>query len=210
MSKLLLKFKNKVLQVVDFDDLDEAVLGREPSCDLRVDSIRCAPRHARILHLSSGKTIMQPLDEERFPLVVNDRKQQGEYHLRHGDVLTFGDYTIEFAESTILYKPASEEEDSEDKRLWSVKIASSMPATIQVLSGSKMGRVIKLTRDSTVLGGEKPSACIERQSDGYWLSVLENHKRPVELNGSALQQREQLSAGDIIKIGNLHFEFQCE
>ena len=66
----------------------EMVLGRDPTCDLRIDSPRVSRRHARIRVSSSGASI-EDLGSKKGTTVRGERIE-GEVALRDGDEIVVG------------------------------------------------------------------------------------------------------------------------
>ena len=213
MSKLLLKFTNKILSVTELEHVKNIVIGRDADCDIRINSIRCGPVHATITHHDGGGYQITSVDEEHFPLQVN-HKPVGKQHLfTQGDVMYFGDFTLAFIDSSQVYQEQRHESDDnegDDNRLWSMKIAEKVPAFVQIMNGQKMGRIIKLTKEFTPLGRkENKCAVINLRNNRYYLSPLEDKCSQLLLNGKPLIEGDiELKGGDLIQIDGLKIEFQ--
>lgn len=211
MPKLLLKFTNKLLRALDIEQLQTLIIGRGADCDISIDSIRCGPRHARLTRQGEHDYRIEPLDSLKYPLIINDQ-EVNQHLLRHGDALHFGDYTLEFQSNSQVYRDPRAGDDDADQRLWKVKIAEAMPGFMQIMNGPKMGRIIKLTREATPLGGKgKECAIIHQHQNRYFISALECESGRALLNGEQLKgEKLALASGDLVQIDGMKMEFQQE
>ena len=78
--------------------------------------------------------------------------------------------------------------------------AQALEASLQILSGKHIGRVIPLKRALIRLGNHESVAVIARRKDGYFLSSLSGGEK-IKLNGHPLEDRTvQLKPGDKLEI----------
>ncbi len=78
--------------------------------------------------------------------------------------------------------------------------AQALQASLQVLNGKHIGRMIPLKRALTRLGNHESVAVIARRKDGYFLSCLSGGEN-IKLNGNPLGDRTvQLKPGDRLEI----------
>ncbi len=199
MPKLTLNFKGQPIQVYHFDS-GIITIGSDSDNTIQIDNLGIAPKHAIIdLDHSDGPHLFQ--EDEHFPVQVNHRKASS-HALKHGDVIQLGKYTIDFASDeqvldTPVLEPAPEEPELE--LLFKDSIANE--ATLQLLNGKNIGRLIPLKQALTRLGKPgKGVAVIARRKEGYFLSSLEGGEK-IKVNGATLGERTlSLSHGDKLEI----------
>jgi pSer/pThr/pTyr-binding forkhead associated (FHA) protein len=69
MPKLTLSFKGHVIDVFHLEK-DETCIGRDEGCDIYIDSLAIAPRHALIRQHNEDEYQLEALDQA-FPVQVN-------------------------------------------------------------------------------------------------------------------------------------------
>ncbi len=210
MPKLMLRFSNRLLQSVELEEEMEVTIGREKRNEIRIDSIRCGPQHARVVRDGDNCYRMLAEDMPRYPLVVNGR-ETADHPLDHGDILHFGDYSLEYVDNAHSYRDENIEEE-EDQRLWRVKLAEVIPAFLQILNGPRMGRIIKLTKEVTPLATKRGEcAAIMQKGNDYFLIPKPCEGGAVTLNDQPLGEGEsRLNNGDEIEVDGLRMAFQQE
>ncbi len=208
MPKLTLSFKGRPLKVFYLDELDEVLIGRDPECDIHVDSLALAARQARITRTNDTYAI-KALDEGH-PVLVN-RHQIGESVLQHGDTINLGKHTLAFAGTTTMdlagqdpsAAPPVPVPDSREPKASPLKLAR-----LQILEGPDLGRIIILDRSLVRLG--RPGgqcAMISRRGNGYHLSHLEGEE-PTMVDGEPIGDGSHLlQDGQTIRIGDTQFQF---
>lgn len=215
MPTLTLAFKNNTLQVIPLRD-DLLTIGREPSSDIFIDSLAVAPQHARLVRRDGQYTLQNHNDEEVF---VN-HQQVNEHTLQNDDLIRIGKHTLRYAsvgEALAETRPATLEKPVTATA--TSEVASTAPPSnntgkdgwLQVLSGSHLGKTIKLRSGMTDLGkiGITP-ALISLRRDGYFIANLgENDNLCVGENNIG-DKTWPLNDGDLIQIDKLKLQFHLQ
>ncbi len=193
MAKLTLSFKDRIMKVFTLPQGD-CLAGRDPDCDIHIDSLAVQPRHARF-YFSDAEYLVEPVQSD-CPLSIDGRPVVAATALSEGDTLQIGKHALRFA--------AGETAPFDDAQ--PAKLLSA--ASLQIQNGAHLGRSIRLNKALTRVG--KPQgelAVIARRDDGYYLSALHGEKGP-QLNDQAIgEQSRQLRDADRITIGELQLQF---
>ncbi len=194
MVKLTVSFKGNLIETHQFDG-GIITIGRDPDNTICIEASSIAPKHAIIdLEHPKGPQLMR--EDERFPVEVNGHPTD-RHLLAHGDTIRLGNHTLHYANeqaNPAIQTPA--EPDGEDSA-----------ASLQILTGKNIGRVIPLKRALTRLGNHDSVAIIARRKNGYFLSSLTGGER-IKINGQPLgDQTIQLSCGDTFEIDNNRLMF---
>jgi hypothetical protein len=221
MAKITLFFKSHAIGVHELA-LESTVVGRDASCDIRIDSSAIAGRHA-VIEQKAGKFSIRPLAPGNRVAVNNEAITL--HPLSHGDIIRIGKHSMGFAEDAITldftqHKAAAEadngylDEEFEDDDRFSelVNTINTLPnGCIQILSGEHLGKVIPLQRSLLRLGiTGNECAVIAHRSDGYYLSHLEGTTPPL-VNGESIGEHSVLlGEGSIIRIGQIEMRFHQE
>jgi hypothetical protein len=192
MPKLTLSFKGRVLSAHPL--AARTSIGRDPNCEICIDSLAIAPRHLELRQDADG-VHLTALDADA-PVFLN-RQRVEEAQLQDGDQLQVGKHTLTFSASAPAPTPAP-------APIPEVPPPPRAPASpyLQVLSGPHMGRLIPLSRAMMRFG--RPGgdcAMIVRRGDGHFLAPLEGQPPmidgvPVADTGSVLQAQCRLRIGD--------------
>ena len=91
MLKVLVKFKGKVLYVVE-SDKSQITIGRGEENDIVIDNLAVSKQHARILRYLDGYSI-EDLNSTNGTYL--NEKMVSKAELKHKDVLTVGKHTLE-------------------------------------------------------------------------------------------------------------------
>lgn len=209
MPTLTLAFKGNMLNVIPLHD-GLMTIGREPSCDIHIDSLAIAPLHARLL-LRDGKCSLQSsTGEETF---VN-HLPVSEQVLQNNDLIRIGKHTL-------LYASASEPLPEINQPVTASTpepAPASTPATsnnregcLQVLSGSHLGKMIKLRSGMTDLGKLGIArALVSLRHDGYYIADL-GEDNNLQVSGENIGEKAwPLKDGDLIQINKLKLQFHLE
>lgn len=195
MAKITLSFKNKTLKIFPLLE-EEIVIGREPACQIHIDSLAVQPMHACIRREADDQFRLIALQDE--DLIVIDDKPHEEYILRDGDHFQIGKHTLGFSSDrgAVVAEPVD------------MPAAETKTGWFQIMNGSNIGRTIRLERALTRVGKTgKRSAMISRRDDGYYISHLEGSKPP-RVNDEPIGSRSQiLCEGDRVKLGGLELQF---
>lgn len=193
MAKLTLTFRDKMLRI--FPLLGETLcIGRDPQCQIHIDSLAVEPHHADIRIDAEGIHIT-PRPEAHVQ--VNGKAIEAAHTLADGDRIQVGKHQLSY----------SSEGGTEQ--------ANATPITrhrvtgwMQIMSGSHFGRTIRLDRALTRVGkrGEHV-AMIAHRDKGYYLSHLEGETTP-RVNGEDIgDASRELHEGDRLQIGQLELQF---
>lgn len=199
MLRLSLIFRDKTLSrhVVDQCPF---IIGSASQAQVHIDSLAIAPRHVLIDHQESGYHIKQ--EDPAFPVWVNEVPVQ-EATIRHGDSIRIGKHLLLVEEGDFSTHEAITSTETPPP------VYSRLPsASLQVLSGRDLGRVVALDRPKLKIG--KPEygfGLISKEIDAYYLWRL-TEEATVRLNGVSLNTTPlPLGDGAIIEVGALKVQF---
>jgi pSer/pThr/pTyr-binding forkhead associated (FHA) protein len=207
---LTLAFKGNTLQVIPLRD-GLMTIGREPSCDIHIDSLAIGPQHARLL-LRDGACILQSqTGEETF---VNNQPVS-EQPLQDNDLIRVGKHTLRYASAG---EPLPESDNpvvasapAPTPAVTPPTAGNSRDGWLQVLSGSHLGKTIKLRSGMTDLGkvGLAP-ALVSLRRDGYYIANLGEDDNLRVGSESIGEKTWPLKDGDLIQIDKLKLQFHLE
>jgi len=189
-------------------------IGREPSCDIHIDSLAVEPLHARIVNRDNTSTITQSSPDN--PTFVN-HKPITETILEHNDIIRIGKHTLRFRDEVL---PTSIDKEQTEFTATPVESSSRPTATaieatpepsagwLQVMSGKNLGKTFKLHSGLTDLGtlGMTP-ALIALRRGGYFISNLTQDNKLSVADQDIGEKSHPLQDGDLIKIGRLTLQF---
>jgi predicted component of type VI protein secretion system len=211
MPKLTLSFKSQILSVHYLEEGD-TVIGRDPACDIVIDSLAISPQHAKVLRQQDQCRVTRVSDATA--VLLNERAIEDEI-LQHGDFITIGKHTLTFSadiHSTALpenslkqaTKPSLPESRKETAGAGS---EAGSDAYLQVLSGKYIGRIIPLSRKTVRLGQtDNECATITLRDGEHYLSALEGGAPTV--NGVAIGKESiLLTDGSTIRLGDTDLQF---
>lgn len=194
MAKLTLFFKDRKLKVFALDQR-AATIGRDQDCTIQIDSLAVEPQHARLEPEPEGLRIV-PI-EPLTSISVNHQPHDS-WRLENGDRIQIGKHELVFDADTpaITADPAV------------TPLRKLATGWLQIMSGSHLGRTIRLDRAMTRLGKSGTgNAVIARREDGYYLSHLEGATPPC-INGQSIGEiSAPLKDGDRLDIGGLILHF---
>ena len=209
MPTLTLAFKGNTLQVIPLHD-GLMTIGREPSCDIHIDSLAISPQHARILLRDGECTLQNVAGEEIF---IN-HQPVNEQTLQNNDLIRIGKHTmrytsmaeappqIETSTASTIVEPVSESTPTPQP------VISNSEGCLQVLNGSNLGKTIKLRSGMTDLGkvGIAP-VLISLRRDGYYIANLGKDDNLHVGDESIGEKSWPLKDGDLIQIDKLKLQF---
>jgi pSer/pThr/pTyr-binding forkhead associated (FHA) protein len=210
---LTLAFKGNTLQVIPLHD-GLMTIGREPSCDIHIDSLAISPQHARLLLRDGTCTLQNNTGEETF---VN-HLPVSEQVLQDNDLIRIGKHTLRYAndggtlpEIDHSVTTSAPEPVSEPMPTPSPKASNNCEGWLQVLSGSHLGKTIKLRSGMTDLGklGIAP-ALISLRHDGYYIANLGEDDNLRVGDENIGEKTWPLKDGDLIQINKLKLQFLLE
>jgi len=216
LPSLTLAFKDKILQVFSLQN-GLLSIGREPSCDIHIDSLAVEPQHARVVTRDNLCTISQCNSDT--PTFVN-HKPIDEYVLAHNDIIRIGKHTLRYLDGV---QASSDHKDPVEPIMPDVKTGKHFPYPVdetkekpatmiagwlQVMSGKNLGRTFKLHSGLTDLGslGMSP-VLIALRHGGYFISNLTEDNSLSVADQEVGEKSHPLHDGDLIKIGKLTLQF---
>lgn len=133
-------------------------------------------------------------EDERFPVEVNGHPTDRHW-LAHGDIIRLGKHTLHYEQVNPVIQTPAEPDRKEPE------------ASLQILSGKNIGRIIPLKHALIRLGNHASVAVIARRKNGYFLSSLTGGER-IKINGNPLgNQTIRLNCGDKLEIDNNRWMF---
>jgi len=230
MAKVILKFKEAVLQEISLDK-ERTTIGRKAENDIPIDNMSVSGLHAQIVKEGDSYFI-----EDMGSLngtFVNGRKVT-KNELFKGDSILVGLHTLEFISEKV--RPA------EDKKAFAVR-GHSMDETVvidpkdhkrildaqdkekpdalggfYVLEGSTDLRDYELKERVSSIGKEsgsaiklkgffapKVAALVNRRKEGYFITP--SGDKPLKINGKEMNRRYDLKDGDIVEVAGIKLQF---
>lgn len=200
MARLTLSFKGQKLKQYGLES-SETLIGRDPECDIFIDSLALAPRHARIRRDGDGFTI-EPFDNDT-PLSINQSPAKDATPLADGDTIQVGKHTLSYHSD-----PLASRGDTEDNSATDATAPSDIHGWLQIQSGSHLGRTIRLNKAFTRIGNaDSHLAVIARRSDGHYLSHLSGENAPRVNDRNIGDTSHRLDNGDRVQVGELLVQF---
>jgi len=209
MAKLTVFFKYKAIDSYLFED-GIIHIGRDETNNVTIDSLAVAPAHAAIIIRDNVSTIKQL--NENFPLIINGQKIK-ECTLNDNDTITIGKHDIVYSttesvtqseesfENTIVYGKESLDHHFDGEM-------HLPPASLQVMNGQNIGKVLSLKKAMTRLGSNGNGVVvIAKRKDGYYVSTLEN-TGTIAVNNTLIENNYiKLNHNDMLTINNVSLQF---
>jgi len=206
--KLTLQFKGKSLKV--FPVKNKLVkIGRDATCDIIIDNLALSPLHAIIEIENDDVTIIDKSDvSEEAGVVVNASKVK-QQKLQHNDIAYLGKYSLKVTREentdSVVNDSMIESEPVATTFIKSVKITQGW---LQIMSGPKLGRTIKLENSMMKIGKSgKSCAMISCREGQYFIAHLEGEPRTQVARREIGDDRLTLTDGDMINIGTTQMMF---
>lgn len=231
MPRLLLKFNDEVLKVID-SSKDFITIGRNMKNDIQIDNLAVSNFHAHIV-CQLGHYFVEDLGSTNGTF-VNERKI-GKWALSDNDAITIGKHSIVFLDEEVGSGPGIEElqmektmilDTEKQRELLGEDAVVADPAIegpvalLEVLAGSTDESNYTLNNKLTLVGKDeaaeiklegmlapKVGCFISRDKSGYGLIPPEK-KNKVKLNGQEVKDAVSLKSGDQIGIGKVKFLFR--
>ena len=215
MPTLTLAFKGNTLHVYPVKE-GLMTIGREPSCDIHIDSLALQAQHARI-DTEDQTSQLVDLGSEEGTYVNQNRIT--EHALKNDDLIRVGKHTLTYTYEEVVdmadvppplpkVTEITEEPEDDASLTMELEIRSGF---LQIMSGTNLGKTMNLNRAMTNLG--KPgvaTAVIAKRNEGYYISHLEGKQPPTIGNKPIGDKAEKLHDGDVIQIGNVKMQFYLE
>lgn len=231
MPRLLLKFNDEVLKVID-SNKEFITIGRNLKNDIQIDNLAVSNFHAHIV-CQLGHYFVEDLGSTNGTF-VNDRKI-GKWALADNDAITVGKHMIVFLDEEVSGGAGIEELQMEKTMILdtakqrellgdgSVVVSPSLQgpvAKLEVLAGNTDRHVYDLEGKLTLVGKDdaaeikldgllapKVGCFISRDKSGYGLIPPEKRNK-VKLNGQEVKDAVSLKSGDQIEIGGVKLLFR--
>jgi len=206
MAKFTVYFKDKALNSSVFD-AGVVHIGRDETNEISIDSLSVAPVHAVVVIKENGSIIKQLSSEH--PLSING-EQTEEHVLSNNDRIELGKHHILYNTTenlTNAFSPKSDKAGNALNKQLSEN-AQLLEASLQILNGPHIGRIIGLKKTMTRIGNSNAGiAVISRRKDGFYVSALENPEKLEVSNQPVGENSVKLSDNDIITINDVSMQF---
>ncbi|OQK17617.1 hypothetical protein AU255_07050 [Methyloprofundus sedimenti] len=118
-------------------------IGRDESNDLYIDSLAFAPAHAAVT-LHTTESIIKQLNAD-FPLIINGERRRS-HHLKNDDIITIGKHRIVY-NPTETTPPASQAIFKQrTKNQQHQNLPGQPEASLQIMAGKHIGRIVQLKK----------------------------------------------------------------
>ncbi len=202
MAKFTIYFKDKVIKSYIYDS-GTVHIGRDSFNDLVIDNLDVAPAHAVIL-IKEDNYIIKQLNDIH-PLIVNSEKII-ETILQNNDVITVGKHSITF--NVMEFLPSHTDESSDLFSGNQEKITPIPSASLQVLDGPHIGKILPLKKTMTRFGHEGSGIIIiSKRKEGYFISSLESNSTIIVNQEPLVNETVHLKTNDIVLINNISMQF---
>jgi pSer/pThr/pTyr-binding forkhead associated (FHA) protein len=208
MLKLTLSFKGRPLRVHPIAG-PRLVVGRDPGCDLVIDSLAVAPRHLA-LQMVEGRVVLAALTATHP--VLRNGVRVAHALLEDGDRVLVGKHTLSL--SAVVESPAQQPRATLERPRTAPEPSTSgagagVEAYLQVQSGRRIGEILTLIRVVTRLRRIGGTEVIVRRRDwGYALSRLGEANRVTVGREPVLGGQEvPLTHGVAIEIDGVRCQF---
>lgn len=210
MARIILTHNGAVVKEYPLSK-ERMTVGRKPNNDIQLDDPTVSGNHAAFLMLQHA--YIEDLNSTNGVLL--NGKKVSKRQLNHGDVVRIGRHEFKYVDDNA--------EDFESTLIISADSASSKPVqpqaappksyVVKVLSGSKAGESLPLTKPYTTLGTPGAQmAVIARRGQNYFLMRMSGSGtagQPPKINNQPLQgESKQLSPGDTIEVANTQMRFE--
>ncbi len=231
MPRLLLKFNDEVLKVID-SSKEFITIGRNLKNDIQIDNLAVSNFHAHIT-CQLGHYFVEDLGSTNGTF-VNDRKI-GKWALSDNDAITVGKHSIIFLDEevaggaeieelqmdkTMILDTKKQRELLGDEAITAAPTLMGPVAKLEVLAGSTDQAYYDLESKLTLIGKDevaeirldglfapKVGCFISRDKSGYGLIPPEKRNK-VKLNGHEVKDAVSLNTGDQIEIGSVKLLFK--
>ncbi|PCH86124.1 MAG: phosphopeptide-binding protein [Piscirickettsiaceae bacterium] len=202
MAKLTLHFKNKAVKVFRLDE-GNSTIGRDPSNTFTIDSLAVAPTHLTI-SFENNQFYIESLSEQ-FPSFINGKSIQ-KHPLQQSDRIVLTKHELIFSDDAIdigsLPQKLNNPAPSNNSPTRQITLAS-----IQVMNGADIGRVISLSSALTeVKDGDSVPAIIARRQSGYFISKLIDDVE-LQINDELTETEAKLENNSKFRIGDRKYVF---
>lgn len=228
MPNLTLKFQEKSLGEFLLKPGKSLSIGRMPDNDVAIDNLAVSGHHSKIDMM--GKNFILTDLQSKNGTFVNE-KVVTSHILQHGDVITIGKHTLDFAYGADEPRPEKTGDDlfqtmvidttqhramMEKSKQQPAPSEKLPPATLSLLAGGqgevgiskKLFKIGKNNRNDYRVGGlwvGQTAATISQRPDGYYLSYVGGMAKP-KVNSQTLRTSIRLKEFDIIELGKVKMQ----
>ena len=207
MAKLTVFFRDAAIHSGLFKN-GVVHIGRDETNDLTIDSLAVAPAHAVIVIRDDACAIKQLNDQ--FPLIINGEATKA-CNLSDNDRISMGKHAILFNTAESVEVPAAFDSLIDDVRSLNLEINGELhspAASLQVMNGNNIGKILPLKKAMTRLGHDGNGViAISKRKEGYYVSVLENSGM-ITVNNEPLEDKLlKLKTNDVLVVNNTSLQF---
>ena len=237
MTKIILKFRDKVLQEISVEK-ELITIGRKPDNDIEIDNLAVSGHHARIFKMEDW-FLIEDIDSLNGTFV--NGKMIKESPLKNGDEILIGKHILKFLSTDVSTSREPEavlkKGEASETMVIDSKVQQEMLAQISkdrsitgsgevlgrftVLEGSTDQREYDLTERMTSIGKEssakirlkgffapKFAAFVNRGKEGYFISPASG--KELRINGEVVSGKYRLQDGDIIQVAGIKMNFNVK
>jgi pSer/pThr/pTyr-binding forkhead associated (FHA) protein len=237
MTKIILKFKDKVLKEIPVEK-ELITIGRKADNDIEIDNLAVSGHHARIFKMEDW-FLIEDLDSLNGTFV--NGKMIQESPLKNGDEVLIGKHILKFISTDVSTSREPEavlkKGEASETMMIDSKVQQEMLAQISkdrsiISSGEVMGRFTilegatdqkeyDLKERMTSIGKEssakirlkgffapKFAAFVNRSKEGYFISAASG--KELRVNGEVVSGRYRLQDGDIIQVAGIKMNFNLK
>lgn len=228
MARLILTYKNKVIDNHLMAEGAEITVGRHPNNAIIVDNPLVSAHHAKIKHSSQGLELTD-LNSTNGTFV--NHEPVSEYQLAHQDWVTIGKHVLIVdlyetlsldATVQMLNAGSSGAQDAEHTMMLDADMSESLMQSFDSLNflsidrddfelsnkmitiGNNSDADITISGFWSIFAGE-PTATINKQGSDYFLEYVSGLLKP-RVNGKVVKQPTRIQHHDIIKVGPLKMQ----
>lgn len=207
MAKLTVFFRDTAIHSGLFKN-GVVHIGRDETNDLAIDSLAVAPAHAVIVIRDDACAIKQLNDQ--FPLIINGEATKA-CNLSDNDRISMGKHAILFNTAESVEVPAAFDSLIDDVRSLNLETNGELrspAASLQVMNGNNIGKILPLKKAMTRLGHDGNGViAISKRKEGYYVSVLEN-SGTITVNNEPLEDKLlKLKTNDVLVVNNTSLQF---
>ncbi|NIQ93474.1 MAG: FHA domain-containing protein [Desulfuromonadales bacterium] len=234
MLRILIKFKDSVLRVVETDK-DEVTIGRNLKNDIQIDNLAVSSFHARVSR-QLGHYFIEDLDSTNGTFVADKRVTK--WGLSDNDAVTVGKHTLVFLieenrddaggkidleeldmDRTVVLDSGRSQSLQQKAAGGDDESIGGALGTLTVLKGKADESRYELTSKLSLIGRDDSAAVrigglltpkvagfISRDKRGYSLIPPETQNK-LKLNGNTVRDATYLTNGDVIEFASARMRF---
>jgi len=237
MTKIILKFKDKVLKEIPLEK-ELITVGRKPDNDIEIDNLAVSGHHARIFKMEDW-FLVEDLNSLNGTFV--NGKMIQESPLKNGDEILIGKHVLKFissdvsgskepeavlkkgqvSETMVIDSKVQQEMLAQISKDRSISSSGEIMGRVTILEGSTGQKDYDLTERMTSIGKEssakirlkgffapKFAAFVNRSKEGYFISPASG--KELRVNGAVVSGKYRLQDGDIIQVAGIKMNFNLK